>query len=109
MINEQLMRLLMAATGSSKKEVSSTLQDLSYECFTNMDKKQRMSSWTKTKYPETDVYLRIDARRDGLYGKRDFKPGEIKGNVNIRLPDKNTHFSSNQVEEFIVNNIILGD
>lgn len=110
MINEPLLKLLMAATQSSKQEVWSHMQDLSRKCFVTMDNESKMSSWTKTSYPGINIQLRIDVRREGYdrYPKPDIIKGVIKGNVKIALVDNNIHFSSKQVEEFLVEKILLG-
>ena len=110
MINHSLLQCLVHASGCSKKEVSSHLQDLAYTCFTKMDEGGKHSSWTKAHYPGLNVYLRIGVEREGYnyYPKKEFKKGEIKGTAKIKLWEDNVHFSSKQVEEFLVEKILLG-
>jgi len=98
------------ATGSSKQEVQSKLQDLSFECFKAIDTESCMSSWTKTEYSGIGIFLRIAVLREGHsnYPHPDIIKGEIKGRVMIELFEKNIHFSSKQVEEFLVEKILLG-
>jgi len=105
-----LLQLLVVATCTSKYEVQSRLQDLSYECFNKVDAERVVSSWTKAKYPGISIFLRITVWREGhsLFPHPDIISGEIKGNVQIDLFEKNTHFSSKQVEEFLVDKILLG-
>lgn len=109
-IGIQLLHLLRLATGNSKYEIYSIIQDLSHVCFVEMDTEQKMSSWKKVPYPALNLYLKINATREGCnsYPKPDIVSGEIKANVKVELVETNTNFSSKQVEQFLVEKILLG-
>lgn len=109
-LDGSLLQLLMLATGNSKKEVSSQLQDLTHPCFTLMDEEEKHTSWRKAPFPGTNVYLMIDVRRAGIntYPKPKIIKGEVKGDVKIKLWENNVSFSSKQVETYLIDKILLG-
>lgn len=86
------------------------LQDLANKCYKKMDDTGKQTSWTKANYPNSRVFLRIQAIRkeNNQYPKIEPIKGEIKGNVSIKLWENDVHFSSKQIEEFLVEKILLG-
>ena len=109
-ISTQLLHLLTIASGKSKQEVCSELKDLAHTCLVKLDVEDKMHTNIKAAYPKLNVYLNINATREGslTYPPPPIYKGIVKGNVRIQLAETSTSFSSKQVDQFIVNKLILG-
>ena len=101
-INESLLHILTEMCSSSKQQVWANLQDLTHKCFKRLETSEKSRTWTVVQYPNTDIKLRIKVEQ------HKWDSTAISGNVSIRLHNKRVEFTSKQVEDFLVENVLLG-
>lgn len=109
-----LIHLLSAVSKKDKREVWCILSELANICATRLSEKCSSwgDSWTKKKFPDTDVELRIDMKkctaRNYVNGKYDEKGSYYYAKFKINGMREES-FTQEQINDYITEKILLGD
>ena len=99
-----LIGVISSLVDMEEREIWSTLADETQTCFDRMDKRGIRKSWRWIAFPGTTLRLKITVQE----GYRGANKPPIRG-CEIRLDTKQyEEFTSDQVEEFLVEKILLG-
>lgn len=103
-----MVDMLMALTGKERKEVWCQMTEIANLCakrLNNSKKQQQRHSWTRKIFPGTDIGLRIDMHKNKIWQTEKWVYRcEVKYDS-----CKYESFTQQQVNEYITENIILGD
>ena len=103
-----LIGVITSLTNVEKGEVWSHLADAAQVCFDRIAKNNMYKSWRWWTFPGTQLRLKIVVNRPYNYGNT----AQIKTShrCEIKLDSNQTEdFTSEQVDEFLVEKILLGD
>ena len=101
-----LIEMLMGVTGKDRKEIWCQLSEIANVCANRLVKKEHQRhSWTHKKFPGTDIQLRVDMRKYTNY-----KDKKLTFNCQVKFGGmKFEKFTQEQVNEYITENILLGN
>jgi hypothetical protein len=100
-----------------KREIWSTMQDLTQICFDRMDKKGIRKSWRWVTFPNTVIRIKITVEGPYTHSSahdssgrwsRTTVPSYYESSIKVDA-NQEEKFTSAQVEEFLVEKILLGD
>lgn len=104
-----LVEMLTAITKFKKQEVWSILADETQVCFDRMDKKGMDESWRWITFPTTEVRMKIKVNRSDQSHIDGRWIAKTTYRCNIKFdPNATETFTSKEVEEFLIENILLG-
>lgn len=102
-----LIDMLSALTKTQKQEVWAQLSEETQVCINRLMNKNMRESWRWVKYPNTEIRLKIKV---GAYGRRDNEGDkQVVYGANITMDsNQSERFTSEQVEDFLIGEILLG-
>ena len=110
-----IIAMLANASKKEEKDIWLILSELGNICVSRLEAKSKNgsggSSWTKKKFPGTEIELRFDA---GISRKYDYTTRTYTGGYSYHLEVKVAgykyeKFTQKQIDDYIVEGILLGD
>lgn len=108
-VTKGLIDILAGSAKVEKQEVWCQLQDAAVKYVERASKNRSGESWGWFLYPDTELKMKIKIRTYRNYGKPDSENITKSYRAEIMLDLRySEEFTSEQVEEFLVENILLG-
>lgn len=106
-VTKGLIDILAGSAKVDKKEVWCQIQDAAVKYVERASKNSSGESWGWFLYPETELKMKIKIRTQSRWGKPDSqKIFNADISLDLRYYEQ---FTSEQVDEFLVENILLGN
>lgn len=103
-----LVELLQSVTKLERQEIWSMLVDQTQICFDRIEKRNSEDSWRWLEFPGTSVRMKVKVYRPKTWNGNGYDcQGKATATITVDA-DRTETFTSQQVEEFLVEKVLLG-